>query len=142
MQRGLSYEAIVGMLKRSLGPEERITPAVFQPNPAFVAFLHRVIRQYAPSSEKLQAEAARMGNGWLNLADQRSSSGCIVAPEDMIGAFQVQNGKLVADTYWPCPNHQLLTEDGFFVIEPFLREQLDQQLLATLPPAVPPAAVS
>jgi hypothetical protein len=51
----------VGVLLRPLKAEERITPEIFAPNRASIAFLNAVIAQYGPDQPGFRAEAERLG---------------------------------------------------------------------------------
>jgi hypothetical protein len=94
LANGLAPEAIVGVLSRPPRSGERITPELFARNRVFVDFLHEVIARHAPSQPGFQAEARRLGNGWIYVVDQRTpTSQGPVPPEDIIGAFEVKVGK-------------------------------------------------
>src|SRR5215469_894046 len=47
----------------------------FRVNPAFVDFMHEVIRTAGPSDPNLQAAAAEQGNGWVYIIDLRTPEG-------------------------------------------------------------------
>src|SRR5262249_46486291 len=91
--QGLAPEAIVGGLRRPLGPGEPITPEVFARNRVFVDFLHAVIARHGPDQPGCRAEAKRLGEGWVYVIDQRTPTPeGPVPPEDIIGAFEVHGG--------------------------------------------------
>lgn len=127
--RGLRPEAIIGVILRRLAPGEAITPAVFARNRVFVDFLHALIARRGPELSGLVAEAARQGDGWVYVIDQRTRTpqGSI-PPEDIIGAFEVQDGQVVADSYRPSPNHMILSADGFFQLGSELQAILLEEL--------------
>ena len=112
--RGLAPEAILGVLLRTLGPGEPITPAVFARNRVFVDFIHGLIARRGPEQPGLVAEARRQGEGWVSVIDQRTPTpqGAI-PPEDIIGAFEVKAGQVVPGSYRPNPRHMTLSADGF-----------------------------
>jgi hypothetical protein len=131
---GLVPEAILGILKRPLIPEEPITPDIFIPNSVFSKFLADVIARYGPEDADLQAEAARIGQGSVVLVDCRTPTPeGPVPPEDIIGVFQVEDGKVLPGSYLASPNHKLLTTDGFFRLNRVLTERLQQELTAQGP---------
>jgi hypothetical protein len=62
------------------------------------------------------AEAARLGNGWVYIIDQRTPTpGGQVPPEDIIGAFEVKDGDILPGSYRASPNHMILSPNGFSV---------------------------
>lgn len=113
--KGLAPEAIVGVLRRPMRTGERITPEVFVRNRVFVDFLHEVIAEHAPSQPELQAEARRLGSGWVYIIDQRTPTPeGPVPPEDILGAFEAKNGEVVPGSYQRSPKHMILSAHGFF----------------------------
>ena len=94
--QGLAPEAILGVLLRPLGQDEPITPEVFARNRVFAEFLHAVIARHGPEQPGCQAEAKRLGEGWIYIIDQRTPTPeGPVPPEDIIGAFEVKGGEVV-----------------------------------------------
>jgi hypothetical protein len=127
--RGLVSEAIVGVLLRPLEPQEPITPQVFAKNPAFVKFMHEVIARHGPDQSDCQAEAQRLGEGWVYIIDQRTPTpGGHVPPEDIVGAFEVKSGTVDRSTYHPNHKHVILSPHGFFQLGKGLQECLMQEL--------------
>ena len=121
-EKGLPARAIVGVIPFR---EAGLDPATFRPNPEFVAFLHEVIEKYAPLDPDLQAEARRQGQGWLYVIDGRTPTPRDnVPPEDIIGAFEVQGRKIIADSYQLNQNHRLVTKFGLFQLDSFLQDKL------------------
>ena len=64
--RGLTPEAIIGVLLRPMDEVAAITPEVFARNRVFVEFLHGVIARRGPGLPGLVAEARRQGEGWVS----------------------------------------------------------------------------
>ena len=120
--KGLSSKAIVGIV-----PEDatEIAPERFKPNPEFIEFLHYVIKKYCPTRQELQDEAERQGDGWVYIIDSRADNpyGQVDA-EDIVGAFQVQNGLAVANSYQPNVNFRLVSKRGLFRLDAWLQEKL------------------
>lgn len=128
---GLITEAILGVLKRPLSAEGTITPDNFLANSVFSQFLAYVIAKHGPQDPQLQAEAARIGQGSIAVVDQRTPTPeGPFPPEDIIGAFPVENGKVPAGSYLASPNHKLLTSHGFFQLNRNLTERLHEELAA------------
>jgi hypothetical protein len=116
--RGLVPEAIVGVLSRLLEDDERITQDVFSRNSVFVEFMHEVIARHAPKDSAFQAEARRQGNGWIYIIDQRTPDpGGTVPSEDIIGGFQIANGKVISESYQRNSKHRIFSSKGFFNLE-------------------------
>ena len=93
---GLPSEGIAGFIQGN-----RVTGQAFRPNPRFIDFLHEEIRWTAPSDPEFRATARQQINGWAYIIDLRSPEGpqSRVPPEDVIGAFQVQNGEIIPASY-------------------------------------------
>jgi hypothetical protein len=131
---GLVPESIVGVLLRPLGPGEPITPAVFARNRVFVNFLHAVIARHGPDQADCQAEAARLGEGWVYIIDGRTPTpGGPVPPEDIFGAFEVKAGKLLPGSYRASHKHMILSPRGFFRLDEGLRQCLLRELTSRAP---------
>ena len=128
--RGLVSEAIVGVLSRLLEDDERITPDVFTRNSVFVEFMHEVIVRHAPKDPTFQAEARRQGNGWIYIIDQRTPDPAgTVPPEDIVGSFQIANGKVIPESYQSNPKHLILSSKGFFDLGANLNGALVDEVL-------------
>lgn len=136
--RGIAPQEIVGQI---IDPEQPgIAPDNFARNRVFVDFLHGVIARHAPDLPDLAAEAQRQNEGLVVIVDGRAEtpSGA-VPPEDVVGAFQVAGGRIVADSYRPNPNHRILNARGFFRLDPQLQRCLLEELAASVAPAEPEA---
>jgi hypothetical protein len=129
--RGLLPEAIVGVLSRPLESDELITPDIFARNRVFVEFMHEVIARHAPNDPGFQAEARRQGNGWIYVIDQRTPDPAgTVPPEDIIGAFQIANGKVIPESYQRNSNHVIFSSKGFFDLGANLNGALLNEVLS------------
>jgi hypothetical protein len=125
---GLIAEAIVGEL--SEGGHEDIRPENFMRNTLFVHFMQRFIGRVAPQLSGLQEEAKRLGSGHVCVIDQRAlREDGSVPPENIFGMFKVVDGLVVSDSYLPSPKHQVLTNDGFFLLDEQLHQLLVQELV-------------
>ncbi len=128
---GLTPEAIVGVLSRPLAEGESITPEVFARNRVFVDFLHEVIARCAPSQPAFQAEARRLGSGWVYIIDRRTPTPAgPVPPEDILGALEVKGGEVVPGSYRRSPKHLILSPNGFFRLDAGLHQCLLRELAA------------
>jgi hypothetical protein len=130
---GMIPESIVGVLRRPLAPGEPITREVFVRNSLFVKFMHEIVARFAPLEPEFQAEAKRLGTGWVYIIDNRTKTpNGSVPPEDIVGAFEVNNRKVVPDSYRPSPKYQILSKDGLFQLTPFLYAQMLRELHSRL----------
>jgi hypothetical protein len=122
---GLPAEAIVGILQG-----EELTVEALRPNRVFVEFMHRVIRVAGPKDPELRAVAAEVGNGWVYIIDLRTPEGPQgrVPPDDIIGAFEVRSGQIVAGSYQPNENYRAFTRSGLVQLPPSLREAFFREL--------------
>ena len=123
--KGLGAEAIIGQLLRPREASQPIVPEVFARNPAFFELMHAVIARESPKLPNCRAEAKSTGEGYLYVIDQRTPTPQgAVPPDDVIGAFEVKGGEIVAGSYRSNAKHKILSARGFF--------QLDAPLLACL----------
>ena len=131
LSEGLIPQAILGVFNHTLGPEEPITPDSVTPNSVFTKFMALVIARHGPEQPALVAEARRIGNGHVFVVDQRTPTPQgPVPPEDILGAFQVQDGNVVSGSYMASTNHRLLTSNGFFQPDFKLMDCLQRELAA------------
>jgi hypothetical protein len=102
----------------------------FRQNPAFVDFMHEVIRTTGPNDPELREAAQEQRDGWVYIIDLRTPEGPggRVPPEDIIGAFEVQDGQIVADSYQASSTHRVYTNDGMVCLPPSLRRALVKRL--------------
>jgi hypothetical protein len=133
-KQGLPSEAIVGVLLHPLQDGESITPQNFGRNRTFVDFMHSVIARFAPLQPGCLAEAQRLHEGWIYIIDNRTPTpqGSVPA-EDIIGALEVKDGKVVPGSYQPSSRHLIFSVRGFFQLEEGLYECLLQELRGLKP---------
>jgi hypothetical protein len=98
--------------------------AGFLPNPEFVRFMHRVIREAGPRNASMQASAAEQRDGWIYVIDLRTAEGPqgYVPPEDISGAFEIKDGQILPDTYRPNDRHLVLSDQGLVQPGPALHQ--------------------
>jgi hypothetical protein len=135
-KRGLVPEAVIGVLLQPVDQVAAITPEVFARNRVFVDFLHEVIARRGPGLPGLVAEARRQGDGWVYIIDQRTRDPRgHIPPEDIVGVFAVQGGRVVPDSYQRSPKHLILSADGFFRLDAELQACLLEELAARAEPS-------
>lgn len=102
----------------------------FHPNCAFIDFMHQVIRESGPSDPSMQAAAAEQGTGWIYVIDLRTPDGPQgrVPSEDIIGGFEVKNGRLSSDGYWSNNQHLVFSVNGLMQLPPRLQMALIERL--------------
>jgi len=127
--RGLRPEAIIGTLMKPAGAGGTLSPDNFARNPAFVDFMHKGVAEKAPETAGFQAEAKRLGKGHVYIIDQRTATpGDAVPSEDIVGAFEVNDGKVVPQSYKKSPNHRIFSARGFVQLGPELQKCLLDEL--------------
>ena len=126
----LPNRAILGVIDRNAAPGTKLSPELFSPNEEFIRFMHHVIRTFGPDDPSMQAVAKAQGKGWLYVIDLRTPDGPQgrVPPEDIIGAFQIQDGVVVRGEYWANDKHALFSADGFVKLPESLASVLIREL--------------
>jgi len=129
-EHGFAPEAVVGMLLTPLGAGGKLEPANFARNSVFVQFLHQFVARQAPESADLQEAARVQESGFVYIIDLRTPTpDGGVPPEDIIGVFSVEGGKIDVSSYTGNnEHHQILSKSGFFRLDPILMEQLREEL--------------
>jgi hypothetical protein len=122
---GLHPSAIVGKFEKLVEGGEGFTEANFRPNTLFVELLHSVIATHTSDLPEFQAEAARQQTGWVYVIDARTSTPAGNVPaHDVIGGFEVRDGRVVAESYKRNVNHRLFSSDGLFRLDPRIHARL------------------
>ena len=130
IQNGLPPEAIIGTLPANV---TSVNPIDFKPNPAFANFMHNVIRRYAPLHKDLQNAAKRKGEGWIYIIDCRvAQPQAEVEKEDVIGAFKIESGVIVPDSYQRNNEHLLVSKRGTFRLDDWLKNKLLEETRSIL----------
>ncbi len=127
---GLPTEAIAGTIGMAAKDPDTLSAVTgkpfsiseFRPNPAFSAFMHHVIRTYGPLDRELQEAAKQQGDGFVYIIDLRTPEGPMgtVPPEDIVGAFSVDDGKLGA--YEPNDQYVVFSKNGLVRLPPSLAD--------------------
>lgn len=111
----LRQEAIIGSVTG-----ENLCTENFRPNQLFIDFMQNIIKTKAPQDYSVQNAALQQKEGWLYIIDCRAlnASQEETSPEDIIGAFEVKNGKIIPNSYQPNINHSILSINGLFQLPP------------------------
>jgi hypothetical protein len=134
---GLPGEAIVGRLIEPVadleGPGDdarELRPDNFAENPVFRAFFHDMVRRYAPDEPGLREEARR-GGRYVYIIDSRTPDlGLDLSDmvEDIVGSFEVRDGAIVSESYFPNPHYRLFTQNGFFALSGAIGQRLLEEV--------------
>lgn len=115
----------------STSDEPACHPGTCQEVPAFVALMHTTIgRAHEQLHYLLASRAARQGEGWLALVDERApvAWGRTPEAEDTIGFCRVEGGQVQVNSYEPMPAYRLITQAGIFSLPAPLHQRLIEQL--------------
>lgn len=125
----LPNEAILGVVN---GESSAININNFRNNKAFIDFMHNIISVEALKDQSIHESAAQQNNGWLYIIDERMSLefGGEISPEDIIGAFEVKDGKIVSNSYQPNASYSVFSENGFIQLPHSLHQSLINALEA------------
>jgi hypothetical protein len=116
--KSLHTQAIVGFLKT-----EKVDSKEFSESQAFKEFFNQVIVRHLPTLTEFLNEGKKIGTGYVYLIDKRTKNPKADVPmEDIIGAVNFENGKLVPDSFIPNRSYKLLTQKGLFQL-PYLLEE-------------------
>lgn len=109
---------------------ELTKPINFKVNKKFVDFMHQTINEKAPSLQSMKKAAIEQGHGYIYIIDFRTPDGIMgnVSPEDIIGAFKVEDGKIVTNSYQENDKHQIFTKNGLVKLPPGLDEILIEEI--------------
>jgi hypothetical protein len=125
---GLPGEFVCGEIQDAGDLEDEdfdFRPEQVQENPVFTSFLHEFIATQATTNEELKEAAREQKEGFVYMIDQRTpDTETDVPPVDIIGAFEIADGTITAESYSPNPEHKMITEDGLVEIGDDLRETM------------------
>lgn len=110
-QNGIKDKAIVGYLK---DPDAPVLHGNITYNPSFIYLFHTVVKASSINSKQLSEAALKQNTGYIYVIDLRDKNWPKTKAQDIIGAFKLDEGKIIADSYSPNPNYQLISEDGSF----------------------------
>lgn len=109
---------------------EDTSPESFRVNPVFVHFMHSVIENKGIGLPSLLEVARNQVDGYVYIIDFRTPDGIMgnVPIEDVVGAFQVTNGEIVANSYQPNEDYKVFTDNGLVKLPDELQHILIEEL--------------
>ena len=134
-EQGLLNLAVVGRFKDNQRDEEdNLVVDSFEANPDFINLFHEFLDSMGRYSSELITQATRQAeDSWVYMIDQRVEDvNAQIAPEDIIGGFKVENGKL--GEYAGNPGHILLSNKGIFKIGIQLKQELINLIMSKYKP--------
>jgi hypothetical protein len=123
----LQSESILGFIIGDI-----LSLKYFKPNKVFKDFTQTVIAAEAPKDSELQAAALAQQAGWLYIIDNRVADieREETNPEDILGAFEIKDGLIVANSYQPNENYLIFGNNGLMQLPASLHEALINALLS------------
>lgn len=123
---GVPTEVVVGKL---IDPSESLSTENFGRNRRFVDYMHSIVEQWAPTIEEVESRAKRIGNGKIPIYDRRSAlKGLKPTERDILGWFEVEDGRILEDSYQANDEHRILDETGMFTPHPVIIEKVLESL--------------
>ncbi len=124
-EHGLMNLAVVGGFSDNKKDSEgNLVVDSFKANPEFINLLHQFLENFGRYSNIVLSQLPHQEEGsWVYLIDQRVPDlSAAIEPKDIIGGFKVEDGKL--GEYAGNPSHELITNDGIFMIGARLKQEL------------------
>jgi hypothetical protein len=123
----LQSEAILGFITG-----EQLSLDYFHPNQIFIDLLQNVVGSEAPTDAELQAAAIEQKEGYINIIDRRVANRLDeeTSPEDILGAFEIKEGRIVANSYQANENYLIFGNHGLMQLPASLHEALINALLS------------
>lgn len=117
----LKGEAILGFITGEI-----LSLEYFKPNKIFKDFIQTVIASEAPKDSEIRAAALEQKEGWLYIIDNRVADldQEETSPEDILGAFEIKDGLIIANSYQPNENYLLFGNNGLIQLPSSLHEAL------------------
>lgn len=110
-KNGLANKAIIGYVLNISIP---LTKDNVYINPDFISLFHKVVNDVSPTIDSFKLSAEKQNQGFVYIIDQRDKHHPNTKPFDIIGAFEVKDGKVVVGSYTSNPNYQIVSDDGLF----------------------------
>jgi hypothetical protein len=125
----LKGEAILGFITGEI-----LSLEYFRYNKVFKDFTQTVIAIEASKDTELQLSALKQQAGWLYIIDNRVANieQEETSPEDILGVFEIKDGRILANSYQPNENYLLFGNNGLMQLPASLHESLINALLSQL----------
>ncbi len=123
----LQSEAILGFITG-----EQLSLDYFHPNRIFIDLLQNVVESEAPTDPELQAAAIEQKQGYIYIIDRRVADRAEeeTSPEDILGAFEIKDGRIVPNSYQPNENYLIFGNNGLMQLPASLHEALIEALMS------------
>lgn len=123
---GLPRVAIYGFMEG-----EGFSAEHFRPNPPFLKFLHEVIKCHVCANPSAQSAARQQQSGSLSIIDLRTPEGPQgnVPLEDIIGIFEVKDGEIRPELYYPNEKYLVFSAHGPPILSPDLQKAFLSEIL-------------
>ncbi len=117
---------VVGFLQKA-----QADPGHFTEHMPFKRWLHGLIEEHLPKQAPFQEEGKKVKDGYVYAIDKRTKKLKGDIPlQDIIGAFNFENGQIVPGSYLPNQNYKLFTVEGLFQLPFSLESILAEQINA------------
>jgi hypothetical protein len=126
LKGNLPSKAICGKFENGINK-----PEYFIENIDFANFLHEVIADKAIDLKSLRDGARKQLEGYIYIIDFRTPEGIMgnVPSEDIIGAFKIENGTLVKNSYWRNDKYKIYTKNGLIKLPPEIDNLIIEELM-------------
>ncbi len=118
---GLKSKCVIGSLKNINKP---VSAENIIYNPEFIELFIKTIKSTALQSEELINSARQQETGFIYITDNRSVSKNETKPSDIIGAFEVVNGQINADSFQANNRYEIVSNDGLFNLPSIFEENI------------------
>ncbi len=119
-ENGLKGKSVIGYLKN---PDKEISKDNVVINPDFTQVFQQTVKSTGLQSDELKNSARQQQNGYMYVIDQRAIHKD-TKPYDIVGAFEVKNGQIIADSYQPNKNYEIISIDGLFKLPSVYEENI------------------
>jgi hypothetical protein len=123
----LKGEAILGFITG-----EQLSLEYFHPNRIFIDLLQNVVGSEALKDPELQTAAIKQKQGYIYIIDRRVADSLEeeTSSEDILGAFEIKDGRIVANSYQPNENYLIFGNNGLMQLPASLHESLITALIS------------
>jgi len=128
---GLPAPLIVGVIDNPEGidePLEEVVSRSLKVNSEFKRTLHAFCAEVLSKMPQLESQAKAQGNGWVYIIDKRTPNPeGEVPPQDIVGAFEINNGKIVS--YQDNKKYEVNSVNGFTNFGPSINSEFESYMI-------------